>query len=83
MFFSRSFLNPEIRYSFSEIKIIYIIKIYKYLRTIIKAYKNLIIIFINYIIINYLDNFLTIYLDDILIFSKILEEYKEHVKKVL
>ena len=34
-------------------------------------------------LIEYLDNLCTVYLDNILIYSKDLESHKEHVKKVL
>ena len=37
----------------------------------------------NDVLIDYLDDFYTTYLDDILIYSKNPEEYKEYVKKVL
>ena len=37
----------------------------------------------NNILFNYLDMFYTVYLDNILIYSKDLLEYKEYVKKVL
>jgi HD-GYP domain-containing protein (c-di-GMP phosphodiesterase class II) len=39
--------------------------------------------FINNVLRKYLDVFVIIYLDDILIFSKTEEEYKEHIKKIL
>jgi hypothetical protein len=38
---------------------------------------------INYVLKEYLDIFIIIYLDNILIYSRILEDYKEHVYKVL
>jgi hypothetical protein len=37
---------------------------------------------VNNILKEYLDNFVLAYLDNILIYSKILEEYKEYIKKV-
>jgi predicted RecB family endonuclease len=40
-------------------------------------------VFINNILREYLDVFVIIYLDDILIFSKTEEEYKEYIKKIL
>jgi HD-GYP domain-containing protein (c-di-GMP phosphodiesterase class II) len=39
--------------------------------------------FINNVLREYLDVFVIVYLDDILIFSKTEEEYKEHIKKIL
>ena len=39
--------------------------------------------YINDVLFDYLDNFYTIYLDDIIIYSNDLLEYKEHVWKVL
>ena len=39
--------------------------------------------FINNVLREYLDVFVIVYLDDILIFSKTEEEHKEHVKKIL
>jgi hypothetical protein len=39
--------------------------------------------FINNILREYLDVFIIIYLDDILIFSKTEEEYKKYIKKSL
>jgi hypothetical protein len=39
-------------------------------------------VFINNVLREYLDVFVIIYLDDILIFSKTEEEYKEHIKKI-
>ena len=39
--------------------------------------------YINDILFNYLDEFCTAYLDDILIYSDNLQEYKVHIKKVL
>jgi SMC interacting uncharacterized protein involved in chromosome segregation len=39
--------------------------------------------YINNVLFEYLDDFYTAYLDDILIYSKNLEEYKMHVYKVL
>jgi hypothetical protein len=38
---------------------------------------------INYILREYLDIFIIVYLDDILIYSKNLEDYKEYMYKVL
>ena len=38
---------------------------------------------INHVLREYLDLFVVVYLDDILIFSQTLEEHKEHVHKVL
>jgi hypothetical protein len=38
---------------------------------------------INYIFREYLDIFIIIYLDNILIYSKMLKEYKEYIYKVL
>ncbi len=38
---------------------------------------------VNYTIRLFLDKFAVYYLDDILIFSKTLEEYKKHVRQVL
>ena len=38
---------------------------------------------INYVLWNYLDQFVVVYLDDILIFSKTPEEYERHVHQVL
>jgi len=38
---------------------------------------------INHVLREYIDLFVVVYLDDILIFSKTLEEHKEHVHKVL
>ncbi|KID83641.1 pol polyprotein [Metarhizium guizhouense ARSEF 977] len=38
---------------------------------------------INSVLREYLDNFVVVYLDDILIFSKTLEDHKKHVHKVL
>jgi len=38
---------------------------------------------INYVLREYLDVFVIVYLDDILIYSKIFENYKEYVYKVL
>jgi predicted GTPase len=40
-------------------------------------------LFINNVFREYLNVFVIIYLDDILIFSKIEEEYKEYIKKIL
>ena len=40
-------------------------------------------VFINNVLREYLDVFVIIYLDDILIFSKTKEEYKEYIKKIL
>jgi hypothetical protein len=40
-------------------------------------------VFINNVLRKYLDVFVIIYLDDILIFSKTEEEYKEYIKKIL
>jgi hypothetical protein len=40
-------------------------------------------VFINNVLREYLDVFVIVYLDDILIFSKTEEEYKEHIKKIL
>jgi hypothetical protein len=37
----------------------------------------------NNVLFNYLDNFCTAYLDDILIYSEDPLEYKAHIKKVL
>ena len=39
--------------------------------------------FINNVLRQYLDIFITVYLNDIAIYSETLEEYKQHVKKVL
>jgi hypothetical protein len=39
--------------------------------------------FINNVLREYLDVFVIIYLDDILVFSKTEEEHKEHIKKIL
>ena len=39
--------------------------------------------YINDVLFNYLNNFCTAYLDDIIIYSKNELEYKEHVYKVL
>ena len=39
--------------------------------------------YINNVLFNYLDNFCTAYLDDIIIYSKNELEYKEHIYKVL
>ena len=39
--------------------------------------------YINNVLFNYLDDFCTIYLDDIIIYSENVLEYEEHVKKVL
>jgi HD-GYP domain-containing protein (c-di-GMP phosphodiesterase class II) len=39
--------------------------------------------FINNVLREYLDVFIIIYLDDILIFSKTEEEYKRYIKKIL
>jgi predicted RecB family endonuclease len=39
-------------------------------------------VFINNVLREYLDVFVIIYLDDILIFSKTEEEYKEYIKKI-
>jgi hypothetical protein len=39
--------------------------------------------FINNVLREYLDVFVIIYLDDILIFSKTEEEYKEYIRKIL
>lgn len=39
--------------------------------------------FINSTLHKYLDDFYTSYLDDILVFSETLEEYREHIRKVL
>ena len=38
---------------------------------------------INYILGEYLDNFVMVYLDNIIIYSNSEKEYKEHVKQVL
>ncbi len=38
---------------------------------------------INHILQEYLDNFIAVYLDDIIIYSKTFEEHVEHVTKVL
>ena len=38
---------------------------------------------INYVLREYLDVFIIIYLDNILIYSKIFKDYKEYVYKVL
>ncbi len=38
---------------------------------------------INYILKKYIDKIVVVYLDDILIFSKTLEEYKEHIHFIL
>ena len=38
---------------------------------------------INYVLRDYIDHFVIVYLDDILIYSKNMEEHKEHVRKVL
>ena len=38
---------------------------------------------INYVLREYLDIFVVVYLDDILIFSKTLEEYKQYVHQTL
>jgi hypothetical protein len=38
---------------------------------------------INHVLREYLDVFIVIYLDNILIYSKILEEYKEHIYIIL
>ena len=40
-------------------------------------------ILINHILYKYLDDFVTVYLDNIIIFSKTLEEHIEHVNKIL
>jgi HD-GYP domain-containing protein (c-di-GMP phosphodiesterase class II) len=40
-------------------------------------------VFINNVLREYLDIFVIIYLDDILIFSKTEEEYKKHIRKIL
>jgi hypothetical protein len=39
--------------------------------------------YINSVLFNYLNNFCTAYLDNIIIYSKNKLEYKEHVRKVL
>ena len=39
--------------------------------------------YINNVLFNYLNNFYTAYLDDIMIYSKNKLEYKEHIYKVL
>jgi len=39
--------------------------------------------FINYVLSDYIDKFVVVYLDDILIYSKTLDEHKSHVMKVL
>jgi hypothetical protein len=40
-------------------------------------------VFINNVLREYLDVFVIVYLDDILIFSKTEEEHKGHIKKIL
>ena len=47
---------------------------------------NILVIFqglINHMLYNYLDKYTVAYLDNILIFSRILEEHKKHVAQVL
>ena len=47
---------------------------------------NILVIFqglINHILYNYLDKYIVAYLDDILIFSQILEKYKRYISYIL
>ncbi len=49
-------------------------------------FMNALIIFlkmINHVLYNYLNDFCVIYLDNILIFSKILKKHKKHIDKIL
>jgi hypothetical protein len=60
-------------------------KLYKYKVLLFGLINSLVIFqcFINDILIEYLDNFCLIYLDDILIYFNFLKKHKIHIKKIM
>ncbi len=61
---------------------------FKHFEYLILSFRliNISIIFqiiINYILKDFIDRIVVVYLDDIFIFNKILEEYKEHIYFIL
>ncbi len=71
----------------NKYKIIFITcyNLFEYIIISIKLYNALIMfqVFINNTLSSYLNNFYTTYIDNILVYSNIEEEYKNYVNKIL